>query len=518
MLRALWSISSLLSGMSILVVGSGLLGMLVSLRGVNEGFSNFMIGLIMSGYYAGYVAGAWICPILIRRVGHVRCFASFAAIAAILTLSFGMVVNPWVWLVLRAINGLALIGIYMVTESWLNERSQNDPSTQSSVFAVYMAVSLLAVAIGQYMATIYGPDRLESFVLAAVLFCMGLLPIALTPVPQPLPIASPNLSLRRLAVKTPSGAFGALCSGLVAGAFWALTALYGRGLNFTDSEIASFTVAAIMGGAIMQWPIGWLSDHSKDRREVLLAVAAGATLSLAALSILDRLLPGGAVTNDYIWAAFIMGIFQFSLYSLSVAQATDRLPANETLEATRGLLLLHGIGAAIGPVICGMAMQYGGTRAFPQSMGIMTAVLGLFVWYRIHHDDPVPQEDRIPFHPTTEQLTPVAIEMDPRAEAPLADAQLEPEPEPLPTPEEAAAAAAAAVAMAQTVTAEAVETASQAANEAVAAALAVADESAATDESQPADPASPADPHGLDLPEGAPIVPDTLQPAPGSLR
>ena len=142
MLRSIWSISSLLIGMGLLLVGSGLLGMVIGLRGVYEGFSNLMIGLIMSGYYVGYIAGAWICPTLIRRVGHVRCFASFAALSAALTLAFGMVVDPWVWLVLRVFNGLALMGIYMVIESWLNERSQATPGSQASIFAVYMVVNL----------------------------------------------------------------------------------------------------------------------------------------------------------------------------------------------------------------------------------------------------------------------------------------------------------------------------------------------------------------------------------------
>ena len=155
MLRSIWSISSLLIGMGLLLVGSGLLGMVIGLRGVYEGFSNLMIGLIMSGYYVGYIAGGWICPILIRRVGHVRCFASFAALSAALTLAFGMVVDPWVWLVLRVFNGLALMGIYMVIESWLNERSQATPGSQASIFAVYMVVNLGAVAAGQCLFEFY---------------------------------------------------------------------------------------------------------------------------------------------------------------------------------------------------------------------------------------------------------------------------------------------------------------------------------------------------------------------------
>ncbi|MDO4904301.1 MAG: MFS transporter [Lautropia sp.] len=459
MLRSIWSISSLLIGIGILMVGSGLIGMLIGLRGVAEGFSNFTLGLIMSGYYSGYIAGAWLCPILIRRVGHVRCFASFAAMAAIVTLSFGMFIDPWLWILLRMFNGLAVMGIYMVIESWLNERAQSNPSSQASIFAVYMVVNLIGVAAGQYMITIHGATALESFAIAAILFCMGLLPIALTPVPQPLPIASPKMSLMALARKTPSGVAGALCSGLVSGAFWALTPVYGRALTFSDIEIANLTAAAIMGGALMQWPIGWLSDH-RDRREVLIAVALGSTVSMFALSMLDRWLEVGS-PNHYIAVSFLMGGFLFSIYAMAVAQTADRFPAHEALEATRGLLLLHGVGAAVGPILSSTAMQFGGPRGFPQSVAAMTGLLVFFVWYRLRAEPPVPKEERSPFQMATDHISPVAMEMDPRADSPLAtpsaDGSAAAEAKAEQASEQAAAAAAAAVAVAQSAASSATE-------------------------------------------------------------
>ena len=461
MLRSIWSISSLLIGMGVLLIGSGLLGMLIGLRGVYEGFSNLMIGLIMSGYYAGYIAGGWVCPRLIRRVGHVRCFASFAALSAALTLSFGMVVDPWVWLALRILNGFGLMGIYMVIESWLNERSQSTPGSQASIFAVYMVVNLGAVAAGQYFVSFYGANALESFIIAAILFCMGLLPIALTPVPQPLPIATPSLSLITLARRSPSAVAGAVCSGIVLGAFWALTPIYGKALNLSDIDIANFTAAAIFGGAATQWPIGWLSDHCRDRREMLMAVAAGSAFSAIALSLLDNILIKAPEPNDYIAVAFLLGIFIFSIYGMAVAQTHDRFPAHEALEATRGLLLLHGAGAAIGPIASSLAMQYLGPEGFPYSVAAATFVLLLFVWRRITTDDPVPMEERLPFHVASDQVSLVGVEMDPRADAPLTDAPAAdgtPDPNAL-SPEEAATAAAEAVATAQTVASEAAEAA-----------------------------------------------------------
>lgn len=252
---------------------------------------------------------------------------------------------------------------------------------------------------------------------------------------------------------------GALCSGLVLGAFWALTAIYGRALNFSDIDIANFTAVAILGGALTQWPIGWMSDHCRDRREMLIAVAAGATLALVALSVVDSVLDGGAEPNDYIALSFVLGIFMFSIYGMAVAQTHDRFPANEALEATRGLLLLHGVGAAIGPLLSGLAMQYLGTQGFPQSMGVFTVLLVIFVWWRIHHDDPVPMEERSPFHVASDQVSPVGVEMDPRADSPLSESPPPDDGSNTETlsPEEAATAAAEAVAVAQNVASEAAE-------------------------------------------------------------
>ncbi|MDO4230661.1 MAG: MFS transporter [Lautropia sp.] len=486
MFRSIWSISSLLIGLGILLVGSGLLGMLIGLRGVNAGFSNITLGMMMTGYYVGYISGAWICPRIIRRVGHVRCFASFAALCAALTLTYGMVVDPWVWFGLRVLNGLSIMGIYMVIESWLNERSQANPGTQGSIFAVYMMVTLVTVAIGQYMIAFYGANALESFVIAAILFCLGLLPISLTPVPQPLPITAPSLSLKSLAKYSPTGVAGSFCSGLVLGSFWALTAIYGRGLGFTDIDIANFTAAAIFGGALLQWPIGWCSDHF-DRRKVLTVVAIGATLTLLALSELEHLMGGKAPPNAYVAVSAIMGIFIFSLYGLSVAQTVDRVPASEALEATRGLLLLHGIGAAIGPMLSGTALQILGERGFPQATALMTLLLAIFAFVRTWLEAPVPIEERSPFQ-VLDQTSPVAMEMHPHADAPLADNTPETpaEEQPAISPEEAEAAAVAAIATAHevaTVAAEAASTAGEATEDtghAADAGAADADESAGT--------------------------------------
>jgi MFS family permease len=430
-LRSVWSISSLLGGMGILLSGSGLLGILLGLRGAQEQFDNLTLGVVMSAFYIGYMAGAWICPPLILRVGHIRAFASFAASAAAISLIYGLAVGPVVWWCLRILNGIMIMGIYMVIESWLNERAQTG---RAGIFALYMMINLTAIAIGQYLVVIQGTAGMGSFALAAILFCLGLLPIALTPLRQPEPIQTPKLSLRKLFRAAPTGVAGALGSGLVLGSFWALSAIYARSLGLDNLGIANFTASAIVGGALLQWPIGWLSDR-RDRREVLVWVCVGATFALAGLGVVDVLAGHSPGPFWYMPLTFAIGAFIFSIYGLAVAQTHDRFPPSEALEATKGLLLLHGIGAASGPLLCGGIMQLLQARGFPIALSVVTITLGLFCTVRIRRDPPLSPVSRGNFVPV-DQSSPGGIEPAPRAPAAA--------PAPAPAPAAASATPAAA--------------------------------------------------------------------------
>lgn len=409
MLRSLWSISSLLLGMGILISGSGLLGIQLGLRGVQEEFGNLVLGVVMSAFYIGYMAGAWICPPLIMRVGHIRAFSSFAATAAVVSLMYGLAVGPLQWWLLRIVNGIALMGIYMVIESWLNERAQ---TARARIFSLYMMINLVATAIGQYLVVARGTEGLGSFAIAAILFCLGLLPIALTPLRQPEPVKTPSLSLRKLFRTAPTGVIGSLAAGLVLGSFWALSAIYARSLGLDNLGVANFTASAIIGGALLQWPIGWLSDR-RDRRAVLAWVATAAAFMLCALALIDLVAGPAPATVWYVPLSFGIGAFVFSIYGVAVAQTHDRFPPTEALEATKGLLLVHGMGAVSGPLICGAMMQLLGARGFPVTLAIMMVALAAFTAARIRRDPPVPPESRGSFR-AVDQNSPGEIEMPAR--------------------------------------------------------------------------------------------------------
>jgi len=404
MIQIVTSIRSLLLGMGIFLAGSGLLGTLLGLRAGEEGFSEAVIGLIMSAFFIGYILGSYFCPKLIRRVGHIRTFAAMAAISCVVALLHGLFVDPYVWWVLRIINGISILGLYMVIESWLNEQITH---YRGQIFGIYMTVSLLALGAGQFLIVAYGPNELASFALVAILFAIGLLPIALTRTAQPTPIATDSLSLKTLFKKAPVGAAGALISGLVTGTFWGMSAVFAHALGMSNNLIATFIALSILGGALLQWPLGKLSDN-RDRRWVLSWIAlagAGAVLLFPLL--------GSVSITAFMAAALLYGGFSFSLYSISVAQTHDRLSEGQVLEGTRGLLMLNGIGASIGPMMTGLVMQLLGSHGFPVMLAATLVGLVIFIQWRMRVDRPVPEAERGEFVLVT-RTSAVAADLDPR--------------------------------------------------------------------------------------------------------
>jgi len=400
MLQTIVSVYSLLTATAILLLGSGLLGTLVALRAGLENFPKGVIGLIMSGFFLGYVAGSYLCPRVIRGFGHIRSFSAFAAIGCASVILHGLWIDAAVWLLLRAVTGISMLGMYLVIESWLNSLSSD--RTRGRLFAVYMTINLLALGAGQYLLLIYEPGSLAPFALTALFFSLALVPIALTRMLQPAHVPVARLGLRHLYATSPLGVSGALVSGLVSGAFWGMGPIYALNAGFDEAGIARFMSGVIFGGALLQWPLGHLSDRH-DRRLVILGVslAAGAA-ALAVFFLVDR-----QQTLAALLAAVLFGGCAFSIYSLSVAQANDHLQSEHVLETTRGLLLLSGIGAAIGPLAAGLLMQWIGAR-------VLMIPLAAFAGLRRRVGETIGTGAQAEFV-VMARTSPAVLELDPRA-------------------------------------------------------------------------------------------------------
>ncbi len=407
MLTTVARISTLLLGMAILLAGIGALGTLLGVRAGLEGFGQGVTGAIMSAYFVAFIAGTFLCPSIIKRVGHIRAFAAMATVASASAIAHALIVNPWGWAFLRMLTGICIVGMFMAAESWLNALVSND--RRGKIFAIYTTINLLAMGLGQFLILAGDLRSFVPFAFVSILLSLALLPVALTSLREPPPVDVPHLNLRRLYAASPLSFFGGLTAGLTMGAFWGIGALFAHGIGLSNVGVAVFMSATIFGGAALQWPIGHWSDKH-DRRVVLTLVcfSAGA-LALAAFMAV------AALPKTFMMLAFLYGGVSSTVYALSISHVNDRLAPSEMLSATSGLLLLYGIGAAIGPTAAGLLMQIFGPKALLSYFAVVLVSLGLFGVYRLSARAPVPVAEQAPFVPMV-RTSQAVLEMDPRAE------------------------------------------------------------------------------------------------------
>lgn len=410
----IYPLLSLLFGIGLLLVGIGLLFPVLGLRAALAEFPVWVTGLVMSAYFAGFVLGTFLCPALIRRVGYIRAFAAMASLSSTAPLLHGLLVDPWTWGALRLLTGVCIVGLYMVIESWLNSIAPN--AQRGRVFAAYMATTHIAMALGQALILVGDQVGFVPFALASVLLSLALVPVTLTRVPEPKPVYAPRLGMRNLYDSSPLGVVGATVSGLVNGALLGMGAVFAQRVGMSDLGIAAFMGATIIGGALLQWPIGHYSDN-RDRRRVLFQVCViGAALAAA-----------GAVVARWselalIGLGFVYGGFVFTIYGLCVAHVNDRIDPARLLESTGGLLLLYGFGAAVGPTAAGIMMDLLGPGSLMTYFAALLLALAAFATHRMRVAPPLPAEAQSNYVSLTGS-SPAVLQLDPRVEPEPEDPQ-----------------------------------------------------------------------------------------------
>lgn len=401
MIQSIFPLSSLLLGVALLLLGNGLLGTLLAVRGGIEGFNSQTMGIIGAMYFVGYLGGTYLGPLMIRRVGHVRTFAFFTAAIACVTLLHELFISPWLWGLLRLITGMAMVCLYTIIESWLN--SHATPDQRSNVFATYMGVNLGSLALAQQLLQSSDPAQHILFSFAALSICAAVMPVAATRLTQPHVEEVQGIGVKTLYQRAPVACAAGLLSGLAQGAFWGLGPVWADTSHLGTSGVAWFMTMTILGGALLQWPIGQLTNRL-DRGHVISVVSLGAAALASALMIADSYgLPA------LLLAGFVYGGFAFSLYSLAVARMMDRLEKHEILSGCGSLLLLHGIGASIGPLIAGGLMQHLGPQALPAWFIVVQIGLAATAW-KLSLSTPADVAHQTPFTPML-RTSPGVMEM-----------------------------------------------------------------------------------------------------------
>ena len=394
MTKAFAPITALLLSVALLLMGNGLQGTLLPVRANLEAFSSIDIGVLGSSYFGGFAAGCLFGPRLIRRAGHIRTFAALVAIASCVVLLHSLFLSPVLWWGLRAMTGFCFAVLYMVIESWLNEKSTNE--TRGFVFSLYTIINLTVITIGQLMLGLDRPEDFQLFILASILVSLAAVPVALTKAEAPAAPQSVHIRLKHLYKLSPVGVIGCLVVGLANGSFWALAPVFAQDKGASTWGVAIFMSSAVIAGALGQWPLGRLSDKM-DRRRVIISAACGS--AMAGLIFVVWSPPWGV---PLLVLVFGFGLFAFPIYGLCVAHMNDYVAPDGYVEAASGLLLVFALGAVAGPIVTSTLTRFFGPDALFAVTAATQLGLAAFALHRMRTRAPAPAEEHVAF---TESLS-----------------------------------------------------------------------------------------------------------------
>lgn len=389
MIRQLIPISALLLGSGLLLFASGIHSLILPVRGTIEGFSASALGLLGTGYAIGFVAGCLVAPRFVGAVGHIRTFGVMCALAAISILMQALIVETWAWIPVRAISGFCFAGTAMIVESWLNDRAQTN--TRGTIFGVYTMVNLGAVTAGQMAVSLGDASGFMFFVIGAIVYCLALIPTALSTSASPAPLTSVKLDVRGLWKNSPVAVVAVFLVGISNASFGTLAAVYADRVGLALTAVALFVSIPVLAGALAQLPIGFASDRM-DRRKVLIATAVVALI--ADLSFV-LLMPEGRLLNLVL--AGVFGAAIFAMYPIIAAHANDHAAPGTSIQVSGGLLMVFGMGSIVGPLVAGIAMTALGSRGLFVITVCAHVVLIAFTIWRISARASVPDNEKTAF-------------------------------------------------------------------------------------------------------------------------
>ena len=399
----------LLLGMAILMLGAGLQGTLLGLRATIEGFPTPVTGLVMSCYYVGYLLGTLIAPRLLRRIGHVRVFAAFAALASVAALVHASWVHPLPWGAMRLISGLCFAGIYVVAESWLNHRATR--TNRGRLLAVYMLVLYVGLGAAQFLLLLASPQTAAPFMIVSALISLAMVPIVASAQQTPEPAVPHPVSYRDLYRNSPLGLVAVAVSGMISSIIFSMGPVYAR-LNGSGTRgVAAFMAVSILAAVLTQYPVGRLSDRM-DRRTVIATVCTLATLAAGAIAAL-----GPLPRPVFLLLAALFSGSALTLYSLAVSHVNDKLEPAQMVAASSALLLMNGMAAAAGPALTGSLIAAFGPRAYFATLATLTGALTVFDLWRKSRRGPVPRALKGPFINTQQIVTCAGLDPEPAGQA-----------------------------------------------------------------------------------------------------
>jgi MFS family permease len=402
MIQVLSSAWALLFGMCLLMVGNGMQGTLLGIRGALEDFSTFEMSIVMSCYFVGFLGGSRMAPGMIRRVGHVRVFAALASMISAVMILYPTFPNVAIWSIGRVLIGFCFSAVYVTAESWLNNAATN--ANRGQALSLYMIVQTLGIVASQALLLTADPSGYVLFVIPSVLVSLAITPILLSISPTPAFDTTKPMSLRELLNFSPLGCVGMFLLGGVFSAQFGMASVYGAEAGLSVAQISLFVATFFVGSVVLQYPIGWISDRMDRRALIVIISVIGAGGSVLGMML-------GHIFPILLVASFVVGGMSNPLYSLLIAHTNDFLNPEDMASASGGLVFINGLGAILGPIITGWMM---GTALGPGAFYLFTAALfvalAFYASYRATQRKGVPVEETGDYVPLTASATATAVE------------------------------------------------------------------------------------------------------------
>ena len=370
LLRNAWA---LLIGMLLLMIGNGVQGTLLGIRGSIEGFPPNIMAYLMSAYMIGMLIGSQIAPILIGQVGHIRVFAALASLISASFLGFAIIVDPLAWFALRLLVGFCFSGVYVASESWLNEAASNE--NRGKAMSIYMIVQMSGILIAQVMINFVDPSSFILFAVISILVSVSFAPILLSVSKIPLVSTAQRMNIKGLYKASPLGSITMVLLGGVFSLLFGMSAVYGSEKGLTVKEISLLVGSIYIAGVIFQYPVGLISDRTDRRKLIILLSLIGFTGVLSGIIFYN---------NFYVvlFTFFVAGGVANPLYSVVIAYTNDYLDQEDMASAAGGLVFMSGIGGVIVPVLTGQLMDRFGPESLLFIMGLTFIIIVGYGLYR----------------------------------------------------------------------------------------------------------------------------------------
>jgi MFS family permease len=402
------SLLALFASLTLLIVGNSFLITLLGLRFSLLGIDASTIGMVMVCYSAGFVVGSLYADRVVRRVGHIRAFAVFAALAAMAALIYPLTYNVWYWGILRGIGGLTIAALFITIESWFSAVATN--ANRSKIFSMYQIAAYSAAAGGQLLIGNGNPINYALFTLSALFIIAGIIPLSLSRMHSPeISEATQKMSLLQLLRLAPLGVVAAFTGGIFLGSFYSLVPLFASLTGLENNQISIYMFASILAAMLCAWPIGWICDRVQ-RSYVLLVICVLAGLASAANAL--------TVNDPFTWRLIalcvLMGLAS-TVYSIAVAITNDMMDSSQIIAASSGLLLSYGLGSVLGPLVSSALMERFGPEALFHTLAVALVSMAVFTLYRQYRVPPMPVDAQEHFIPAIPDVH-VIPEIDPRNE------------------------------------------------------------------------------------------------------